>query len=189
MATTKRFQIVHLASRQIVKQFSSHDEAERMAVKIDPDIHLDWSDLIGIEEIRTPSPWHLRRRAFVNAQVGDPKGIKNAFIRGGKRWKKEPPIVIQTSEYGGGSFVNVYLVSREYGGPEEGGWYYDWYELVKSYPTSSGRHTSRRVMKAIHKFFEEAYGDTSSASGGIEVVIRTEQTIGESETKFTPHYE
>jgi hypothetical protein len=190
MPKMKKFEIVHLASRQIVKQFPSYDEAERVAVKMDPDIHRDYgSDLIGIEEIRRPSPWKLRRRAFVNAQVGDPKGIKNAFIRGGKKWKKEPPIVIQTSEHGGGSFVNVYFVTREYGGSEEGGWWYDWYECVKSYPTSSGRNTSRRVLKAIHRFFESAYGDSSSVSGGLEVVIRTEQTIAESQTTHTPHYE
>jgi hypothetical protein len=29
-------------------------------------------------------------------------------------------------------FINKYLTTRCYGGPEEGGWYYDWDELVSS---------------------------------------------------------
>jgi hypothetical protein len=29
-------------------------------------------------------------------------------------------------------FINKYLTTRRYGGPEEGGWYYDWDELVSS---------------------------------------------------------
>lgn len=29
-------------------------------------------------------------------------------------------------------FINTYLVTREYGGPEEGGWYYDQHTLTHS---------------------------------------------------------
>lgn len=31
-------------------------------------------------------------------------------------------------------FISVYSMGRQYGGPEEGGWYYNTYELVASVP-------------------------------------------------------
>lgn len=30
-------------------------------------------------------------------------------------------------------FINIYVVNKQYGGPEEGGWYYDTYDCIKSY--------------------------------------------------------
>jgi len=34
-------------------------------------------------------------------------------------------------------YVNVYLVDKAYGGPEEGGWYYDYGVVVGSMPYSA----------------------------------------------------
>lgn len=34
-------------------------------------------------------------------------------------------------------YVNVYRLDREYGGPEEGGWWYDMREAVRSTPVTS----------------------------------------------------
>lgn len=50
-------------------------------------------------------------------------------------------------------FINVYAVSLVYGGPEEGGWYYDRYFPVSTQGFSS-RRKSRQKMKK--KFAREA---------------------------------
>ena len=34
-------------------------------------------------------------------------------------------------------YVNVYMVDRAYGGPEEGGWWYDYGVPLKSMPTTA----------------------------------------------------
>ena len=36
--------------------------------------------------------------------------------------------------YNGYVFINVYRVNRDYGGPEEGGWWYDTGEFVECHP-------------------------------------------------------
>ena len=40
-------------------------------------------------------------------------------------------------QWGALLFVNVYMVSRAYGGPEEGGWYFDAYHPEESVPVDS----------------------------------------------------
>jgi hypothetical protein len=52
----------------------------------------------------------------------------------------------------GGLFVNVYDVSSNYGGPEEGGWYYDAGELLESLPAAN-----EQEAQDIHKKLEAKY--------------------------------
>jgi hypothetical protein len=42
-------------------------------------------------------------------------------------------------KYDGFRFVNVYLVDRVYGGPEEGGWWFDTGRFVEAYPVRGTR--------------------------------------------------
>ena len=54
----------------------------------------------------------------------------------------------------GGFYVNVYLQDRAYGGPEEGGWWYDFGIVEKSIclPT---RKLARLVRRSINRVLRE----------------------------------
>lgn len=85
-------------------------------------------------------------------------------------------------------FVNSYEVDRRFGGQEEGGWYYNHYTLIESYPTREEN------TGAIVKFMEEEYehrvhGNIYSVLGGLEVSILVEDKPGESQTLSRPRYE
>ena len=47
-------------------------------------------------------------------------------------------------------YVNVYLVDRRLGGPEEGGWYYDTGEAIKSIPTLPDR--AERLVERVRQW-------------------------------------
>lgn len=85
-------------------------------------------------------------------------------------------------------YVNVYSVTRHFGGHEEGGWYYDWYMCVETIPCKN------KYSDEIAKDLEEAYakhkrGDISSVLGGVDVVVYVEDEISKSATRERPMYE
>jgi hypothetical protein len=87
-------------------------------------------------------------------------------------------------------YVSVYAVSRCYGGPEEGGWYYDWYEHVKTYPRRVRRcRVPRIVEEMMNKHGWVSKYNRSSVLGGADCVITVEDWPGESATRRRPHYE
>ena len=83
--------------------------------------------------------------------------------------------------------VNVYSVERCYGGPEEGGWYFDWLECIEVYPC---RNKAAEDMRALLEDENEhkKWGDISSVLGGRDIVVYIEETPKESETKERPYY-
>lgn len=85
-------------------------------------------------------------------------------------------------------FVNVYKVTRHYGGPEEGGWWYNWYECVESCPVDV---VHSETMKAYYeKFYSNIkHGDIYSVLGGADVEVYIEDKPKQSETKERPYYE
>jgi hypothetical protein len=66
-------------------------------------------------------------------------------------------------------FVNVYLVSRVYGGPEEGGWWYDSGEPLASVPVPANREKGQTY------FCSQASGVTSATCGSCEGTGETEE--------------
>lgn len=75
-------------------------------------------------------------------------------------------------------FVNVYEVTRKYGDPEEGGWYYNHYNCVKVYPIRE------KKAEEIVKFLEDkAYGNIYSVLGGREIHILIKDRLAQSETR------
>lgn len=88
----------------------------------------------------------------------------------------------------GYQFVNVYEMDREYGGPEEGGWYFDTGRLVASVqvPESFVESTIKRL--------EETYPNTGKRysviySGSGDYSIMVENEPGKDFPEVTPHYE
>jgi len=95
---------------------------------------------------------------------------------------------LEDAEYLKG-YVNVYRISREFGGHEEGGWWYDWYEFETCI------HCLLTEMDEVALFLERFYGDPpgnpplhSVLSNG-EWCIYKELDKAESQSKSRPHYE
>lgn len=104
-----------------------------------------------------------------------------------------------------GCIVGIYEVERCYGGPEEGGWWYDWYTL-SDFVCCSNNATAKKVCEHLRAGIEneslsscrgfECLPDNddnhipigfSGSARNIEVFV--EEEVGESATRERPHYE
>lgn len=86
------------------------------------------------------------------------------------------------------AWVNVYTISRSYGGPEEGGWYYDAYEFVEGYPVL--REEAEKMKETLTKEHADLeWGDISSVLGGETLYVGIEEWQAYSETTERPIYE
>jgi hypothetical protein len=84
-------------------------------------------------------------------------------------------------------WVNAYIMERSYGGPEEGGWWYDDYTLLESKKVR--RHHAKTVKaQMLKKHKGREWGDPSSVRGGERVKVLIEDAPGRKHTP-TPHYE
>jgi hypothetical protein len=85
-------------------------------------------------------------------------------------------------------FVNVYEVTREYGGAEEGGWYYNSLRCLESIPCQHG-YASDIIEWAKEEYAHIKHGNIYSVLGGAELEVMWEDSPCESETRNRPHYE
>lgn len=105
-------------------------------------------------------------------------------------------------------FISEYKVDRCYGGPEEGGWWYDWNDFVKVVATATDEDDAYRVCRALNaaakadvkvldvvaflQVKEREEGgerDRYSVIGGADVAYHVEDTPGEDQSTEHPHYE
>jgi len=95
-------------------------------------------------------------------------------------------------------FITVYSITRHYGGPQEGGWWYDWYvpietiHIPRRWVKKPNQHrnqieTLKSQMK--RKYADEALGNIYHSTGGKAIEAYIEETYREFESKVTPHYE
>lgn len=90
--------------------------------------------------------------------------------------------------------VSAYTVTREYGGPEEGGWFYNAWELLESRKVRPGKvdqTIAQLDRKYDHLASKDRRGkrrDLGSVACDGTVRVRTEDVEGEME-KPAPHYE
>jgi hypothetical protein len=88
-------------------------------------------------------------------------------------------------------YLNIYLVDRAFGGPEEGGWWFDYGVVHASIPLEDGPRCSTYV-KAWREWCDatnaERPGISSTSSEG-QYVVRYEEEPGEDWPKERPHYE
>lgn len=85
-------------------------------------------------------------------------------------------------------FVNIYEITRHYGGAEEGGWYYNWDECIESIPVKN-KFSDLMKEEAIKEFEGRKHGNIYSVLGGVDIDVRIEKRPKESETKERPYYE
>lgn len=85
-------------------------------------------------------------------------------------------------------YVNVYKVTRVYGGPEEGGWWYNYHEFIEG-KYCSPNSVENTKKKLLHKYEHEVVGDIYSVAGGVEIHIITESHKGVSFPEGRQRYE
>lgn len=86
-------------------------------------------------------------------------------------------------------WVNVYSVDRLYGGPQEGGWWYNHYECVRSIPCHrDDAEEVRRRMSEEYGEGTEKYSLSSILSTG-EVCVLIQDEAAQSQTHGKPCYE
>lgn len=85
-------------------------------------------------------------------------------------------------------WVNTYRTTQEYGGPEEGGWWYTDYRLLfaRRVPFHAGSKARARQQRK----FERRYGqrDPFSIYGGYGIATLVQRGRGQSETTSRPTY-
>lgn len=89
-------------------------------------------------------------------------------------------------------YINAYSVSRHYGGPEEGGWWYDAGEPIASVPMAI--EASEEAIEAMKRHLTKTIGWESkpnrfSVIGGDDFVIRIEEGPAQPFPATRPHYE
>jgi hypothetical protein len=87
-------------------------------------------------------------------------------------------------------WVTLYLVDRAYGGPEEGGWWYDTGEVIATWPVPERDLAEDIILMAKHAgYTNEGRRDIGSVlSDGIyEFTVDWEP--GQDYPQRTPHYE
>ena len=79
-------------------------------------------------------------------------------------------------------YVSLYTVERAYGGPEEGGWWYPYYELECWYEVPAGHHQQAKIRQA-KKYLQEMKKDMPCYC---EIFVEGEK--GKYETTKKPIY-
>lgn len=89
-------------------------------------------------------------------------------------------------------YVNIYLTNRAYGGPEEGGWWYDCGEAVRSFPVVTQRRASR-ILAMVRKIADcrnkQQNSDLSSITCDGRYQVMIEETPAANYPETIPHYE
>lgn len=85
-------------------------------------------------------------------------------------------------------YVNVYVITRNYGGPEEGGWWYNAGHFLRGW--ACPEHLTEEFRSYLEKTFEYLKeGDIYSVLGGQGVDVIVENQPGQSWPKTRPRYE
>lgn len=94
-------------------------------------------------------------------------------------------------------YVTRYRVTREFGGPEEGGWWYDWYEVDNLVPSIIVPRDEGIAHMVANDLTEGETNDKKergernrfSMAGSPDYIWRVETEVGEHEKDERPHYE
>lgn len=104
-----------------------------------------------------------------------------------KRWPNRPAIPVRSTDM----YINVYHVRMEYGGPEEGGWWYDTGRPVESRRVAPSDNIEVVLAQTREKYEAENKGlppKWSVNSTGV-YEVRQERQPAKPFPEDTPHYE
>ena len=86
--------------------------------------------------------------------------------------------------------ITLYLTTREYGGPEEGGWWYNWDYNHTSIPTIfNADNVNASVKMLLDAAGHHIGGDIYSVLGGVQGWVRIERIAGSAKSTEVPRYE
>ncbi|CAM4050874.1 hypothetical protein L1N85_24605 [Paenibacillus alkaliterrae] len=94
-----------------------------------------------------------------------------------------------TSLFGLGVWVNVYTVTRAFGGRENGGWCYLNYECEHAKQVGIWEAETLRQYWEKQYLVSHKWGDLYSKSGGQDVVVLIEKRRAASRTRCKPQFE
>ncbi len=86
------------------------------------------------------------------------------------------------------TYVNVYEVTRHYGGPEEGGWWYNTGEPIESHLVTDVREASV-VGDKLREEHGEGHGNIYSVLGGVKIQVMVQNHFARYWPEETPYYE
>jgi len=103
---------------------------------------------------------------------------------------QEDPPLCSTSGEAKVKYLSVYTITRHYGGPEEGGWWYNTSHLRDTIPFEYSEGAESKLREYLkNKWKDEHGGDIYSVLGGSEMEILVEDTPGQHQDTEVPHYE
>lgn len=85
-------------------------------------------------------------------------------------------------------FINAYEIDRCYGGPEEGGWWFDAGEIRRSIPCKSFEEAEANVDR-VRRAFKSSGKSSSVIYDGGDYSVRIEEQPGKDYPERMPHYE
>lgn len=85
-------------------------------------------------------------------------------------------------------YLNVYDVTRHFGGREEGGWWYNAGELVETVETTEEKCDEVRAQ-LLEKHKGRNVGDIYSVLGGVLLEVQVDEEPGANWPAERPHYE
>lgn len=84
--------------------------------------------------------------------------------------------------------VNVYELDRHYGGPEEGGWWYDSGEPILSAPFSNEKEAAA-YQESLYEKYPRTHKSSSVIYSGGDYAVWIEDQFAVRFPEETPHYE
>jgi hypothetical protein len=128
--------------------------------------------------------------------VGDPEVGPDPYILEVDRGCPQHGEALEDKPESELKWVNAYNIERCYGGPEEGGWYYDWYECKASCPALG--ETAAEIVKLImskalgwepSKYEANHGGARFTVNGRGDFACYIEDSEAESQSTERPFYE
>jgi hypothetical protein len=99
-------------------------------------------------------------------------------------------------------YINAYFVTRHYGGPEEGGWYWNQFEPISSIlfdkgywdgdydtiPTNLLWMAKQARKKIMQELYHHKTGDIYSSRGGLDIEVVFENHVAYRHPQTRPSY-
>lgn len=87
-------------------------------------------------------------------------------------------------------YVNAYELTQGYGGPEEGGWWYDVGTPLASVPIYDDQDPEPVIEDLKGKFsYYDNYRERTSAAGGADLGVWVQDHVAQDFPQARPHYE
>jgi len=113
--------------------------------------------------------------------TGEMKAFEADMRKGALADDESPPI-----------YAGVVSISRHYGGPEEGGWYYDWYEVEEIAECDGGFRDLLATVRILREEYPSCPRGRGSVIGGDDTVVfisRSKKLIEDMQSEERPVYE